>query len=136
MSYTDAMAEACNLFNEQWTLTPIVYPNAPMPSIPNSGQYAGYYIRVYGGSTTVESELSTDKRKLDQGIVYIDIHCPDGDNYIKSGVLVSEAAKIIDNKYYGGVQFGTAEIGRNAGFWPDGTSVSRVTSNYICDYSY
>lgn len=136
MSYTDAMAEACNLFDAEWTLTPIVYPNAPMPAIPSTGEYAGYYIRVYGGSTSVESELSTEKRKLDQGIIYVDVHSPDGDAYIKSGTLVAEAAKIIDNRYYGCVQFGTAEINRNAGFWPDGTNVSRLLSNYICDYSY
>lgn len=136
MSYIDAMAEASNLFDAEWSLTPIVYVNAPTPTIPSTGQYAGHYIRVYGGSTTVESELSTEKRKLDQGIVYIDVHCPDGGAYITSGQLVAEAAKIIDARYYGGVQFGTAAINRNAGYWADGSHVSRIEVDYICDYAY
>ena len=134
--YIDAMAEACKLFDAEWSMTPIVYPNAPMPTIPSMGQYAGHYIRVYGGSTTVESELSTEKRKLDQGIITIDIHCPDGGAYITSGELATEAAKIIDARYYGGVQFGTAAINRNAGFWPDGTNVTRIEVDYVCDYDY
>lgn len=136
MAYTNALKEVSQLVSDNWTLTPVVYVNAPQPQMLTSGTYAGFYARVYGGVTTVESDLSTEKRKLDQGLIYFDIHAPDGHAYLKSDVLAREAALMLDDKYYNGVQLGTVSIQPDAGYWPDGTHVTRLTVDYVCDYSY
>lgn len=136
MSYINALKEISQLVAEEWTLTPIQYVNAPSPQMLTTGTYAGFYVRIYGTSTTVESELSTDKRKLDQGIVYFDIHSPDGKAYLKSDVLAREAAVILDSRYYNGVQIGTVAIEPDAGYFADGSHVARLTVDYVCDYDY
>lgn len=136
MAYINALKEVSQLVSDKWTLTPVVYVNAPQPEIPDTGAYAGYYVRVYGGSTSVESELSTEKRKVDQGLVYFDIHAPDGSAYLASDDLAKEAATLLDAKYYNGVQLGTVSIQPDAGYWQDGTHVTRLTVDYVCDYSY
>lgn len=136
MAYINALKEISQLVGEEWTLTPVQYVNAPSPQILTTGTYAGFYVRVYGTSTTVESELSTDKRKLDQGIVYFDIHSPDGGAYLKSDVLAREAAVMLDSRYYNGVQIGTVAIEPDAGYFADGTHVARLTVDYVCDYAY
>lgn len=136
MAYINALKEVSQLVSDNWTLTPVVYVNAPQPQMLKSGAYAGFYIRVYGGSTSVESELSTEKRKVDQGLVYVDIHSPDGHAYLKSDVLAREAAVLLDAKYYNGVQLGTVSIKPDAGYWQDGTHVTRLTVDYVCDYAY
>lgn len=136
MAYINALKEVSQLVSDNWTLTPVVYVNAPQPKMHKSGAYAGFYIRVYGGSTSVESELSTEKRKVDQGLVYVDIHAPDGHAYLKSDVLAREVAILLDAKYYNGVQLGTVSIQPDAGYWQDGTQVTRITVDYVCDYSY
>ena len=136
MAYINAMAVVSEYVATNWTATPVQYVNAPAPSIPQTGTYAGFYIKVYGASTTVESELSASKRKVDQGIIRVDIMTPDGSAYIKSGTLAGLLAGLLDNEYFNGVQLGTAAINPNAGYDDNGMHVTRIELDYVTDYEY
>lgn len=134
MSYINALKEISEYVDANWTATPVVYVNAPQPIIPSTGQYAGCYIRIYGAPTTTEVELSESKRRLEQGLMTLDIHVPDDRAYLVADELTRLALPLFNNLAYNSVKAWVTEVNQNAGYFDDGTHVCRISIDYICDY--
>ncbi len=134
MAYVNALKQISRFVATNWKLTPIKFVNAPSPKMLSNGDYAGCYVRIYTTSTDTDIELSIDKTRLERGYAHFDIHIPPDSNYLLSDELVSIAATML-NGSYGHVDFNVAEITPDAGYFVDGTHVSRLEIEYRCDYT-